>query len=205
MKLNQLSDEISYKAGVKKLSQVLIGVLLVSNILLAYTTATADRTHRETLVPPIINKTFWVDGDKVSADYLEQMGWFALQLALNNTPVGAESNARLLLKYVAPSSYGELERSLMANVKRLRENNASTMFSARSVTPNEHDNSVVFAGVTTTYIVDKRVSEVSQSYIAKFGYSGGRIFILDLRETDAKEPFKEPPKDQLADEVTDKN
>lgn len=196
MKLTQLSDEIAYKAGVNRISQLLIAILSVTTVLLAFTTATADRTHRETIVPPIINKTFWVDGDKVSPEYIEQMGWFALQLALNNSPVGAENNARMLLKYAAPASYGDLERVLMGNVKRLRENNTSTMFSARSVTVNEHDNSVVFAGVMTTYISDKRVAEVSQAYIVRFGYSAGRIYILDLRETDPKEPFKEPPKDQ---------
>ena len=198
MKLNQLSGDIAYKSGVSRLVQLLLAVSILSNLLLAVALAMADRTHRETMVPPTIHKTFWVEDSKVSPEYLEEMGFFLLQLSLNNSPVSAENNAKMLLKYVAPQSYGDMERTLLSNAKRLRENNASTMFSARSVTPNPNDNSIVFSGVMTTFIADKRVAEVSQTYIVRLAYSGGRVFVVEMRETDPKEPFKEQPHDPAA-------
>lgn len=196
MKLKQLSDDIAFRTGVKGIFQVLLIGSFATNLFLAIALASADRTHRETMVPPEIKKSFWVEDSQVSNEYLEQMGTFLLQLALDNTPVNAEYNAKMLLKYAAPASYGDLEKALLINAKRLKEDNASTMFSPRAVTPNEKDNSIAFSGVLTTYIGEKRVSEVQKNYLVKLGYSAGRVYVLELRETDAKQPFKEPDPQQ---------
>lgn len=179
------------RTGFKRIGQMLLVGSMATNLFLGIALATADRTHRETIVPPVIQKSFWIEDSKVSADYLEQMGLYLVQLALNNTPVNAEYQAKQLLKYAAPASYGELEKTLLVNAKRLKEDNASTMFSARAVTPDEHNNSVAFSGVLTTFIGDKRVSEVQKTYLIRFGYSAGRVYILEFRETDAKQPFKD--------------
>lgn len=196
MKLKQLSDDIAFRTGVKGIFQVLLIGSFATNLFLSIALASADRTHRETMVPPDIKRTFWVEDSKVSAEYLEQMGNFLMQLALDNTPISAEYNARMLLKYAAPASYGELERMLLVNAKRLKEDNASTVFSPRGVTPNEKENSIAFSGVLTTFIGDKRVSEVQKNYLVKLGYSAGRVYVLEMRETDAKQPFKEPDAQQ---------
>ena len=42
--------------------------------------------ERVIVVPPAVHKSFWVENDRVSAEYLEQMGYFLIQLALNVTP-----------------------------------------------------------------------------------------------------------------------
>jgi conjugal transfer pilus assembly protein TraE len=192
MKIKQLAEDFAFRTGVKSVFQGLLIFSIVSNLCLAVALAAADRTHRETLVPPNINKTFWVDDSKVSAEYLEQMGHFVIQLALDNTPANVDYNAKMLLKYAAPASYGELEKVLLMNAKRLKDEGASTMFSARAMTPNDADNSVAFNGILTTWIGDKRVSQLSKNYLLKFGYSAGRVYVLELRETDERHPFKEP-------------
>jgi conjugal transfer pilus assembly protein TraE len=191
MRIKQLSNDIAFRTGIKSLFQALMFASIATNLLLSVSLVSADRTHRETIVPPEIKKSFWVEDSKVSAEYLEQMGTFLLQLALNNTPVNSEYNAKMLLKYAAPASYGELEKMLLINAKHLKDDNASTMFSPRSVTPNDRDNSIAFSGVLTTFIGDKRVSELQKNYLVKLGYSGGHIYVLELRETDAKQPFKD--------------
>lgn len=196
MKITQLSDDIAARTSVKRSVQFLLLCSIATNLLLSVALARADRTHRETMVPPEIRKGFWVEDSAVSPEYLEEMGSFLLQLAANNTPVSAEYNARLLLKYAAPASYGELEKTLLGNAKRLKDDNASTMFSARAVTPNEQEKSVAFSGVLTTYIGEKRVSELQRTYLLKLGYAAGRVYVLEIRETDAQQPFKEPAQQQ---------
>lgn len=191
MNLIQRSNEIAFRTGIKTIFQVFLLGSFVMNLMLSVALVSADRTHRETLVPPEIKKTFWVDDHAVSPDYLEQMGTFLLQLALNNTPPNVEYNAKMLLKYAAPASYGELEKQLLMNAKALKDSNASTLFSPRAVSINEKDNSISYAGVLTTFIGDKRVSETQKNYLVRLRYSAGKIYVIDLRETDAKEPFKE--------------
>ena len=191
MRLSEVSKEFSLKTGIKTVWQIMLVMLVMSNALLAFKLVTTTSTHRETLVPPTINKTFWVDGEKVSPEYLEQMGAFLISLAFNNTPVSAENNAKTLLKYVGPASYGQIERYLMANVVQIKRINTSTIFSPRAISVIENMNAVSFTGVQTTYIADRRVSEVSKTYLAIFGYEAGKTYIKDLRETDPKSPFRE--------------
>jgi conjugal transfer pilus assembly protein TraE len=194
MKLQQLSDDIAFRTGIKRAFQLFLAGSLLTNLLLAVALTMADRTHRETMVPPEIKKGFWVEDSKVSGDYLEQMGLFLVQLALNNTPISAEYNARTLLRYVGPASYGEIEKLLLGNAKRLKDDNASTVFAPSQVTASQNDNAVAFSGVFSTYISDKRVSQVQKDLLVKFGYSGGKVYILELRETDPKQPFKDQDK-----------
>ena len=54
-----------------------------------------------------------IESERVSAEYLEQMAYFLLQLTLNVTPQSIDHQSRVLLQYAAPASYGEL-RSVLA-------------------------------------------------------------------------------------------
>ncbi len=193
MHIGQLSTEIAFRTGITRATQALIAISVATNCFLGFELARADRTHRETMVPPEIHKTFWVEDDNVAPEYLEQMGLFLLKLALDNTPVNAEYNAKTLLKYAAPASYGELQNALLANAHRLAEDNAATMFSVRSVTPKPSDKSIAFAGVLTTYIGDKRVSEAQKTYLVRLRYAEGRCYVLELRETAPRTPFLDEP------------
>jgi conjugal transfer pilus assembly protein TraE len=197
MKLPELSDAIAFRLGISKVVQLLLVGSFVLNIILAVTNVMADRTHRETMVPPEIHKTFWVEDQHVSPEYLEQMGTFLLELALNNSPASAEYNAKMLLKYAAPASYGELEKILLANAKRLKDDNASTVYSPRSISIGEKTNTVVFSGVLSTYIAEKRVSQTQLNYLIKLGYQTGRVYVIEMRETDSKQPFKDLVPDPL--------
>ena len=74
MRLNNLSADVAFRTGVRTFVQMMLLASLATNLLLAFAVATADRTHRETLIPPAINKSFWVDDRGASGEYIEQMG-----------------------------------------------------------------------------------------------------------------------------------
>lgn len=181
-----ISKEVESRTGIKVLVQTLLVASVLSNLLLAAGFFTIDRTHRETLVPPTISKTFWVEDDQVSDSYMEQMGLFILRNALDVTPVSAEYQARMILKYAAPASYGELERDLVANAKRMAREGVSTFFSVTGVTPDGQKRQVVFHGVLRTMLGDKTVSDVPKQYAIKFGQSNGKVFVKEMREINEK-------------------
>jgi hypothetical protein len=60
------------------------------------------------------------------------------------------------------------------------------------VTTDTAKRAVVFNGVLNTWIGDKRTSQTPKAYVVRFGYSGGKTHIVELRETSIKEPLKEP-------------
>ena len=80
----------------------LLAVSLLANVILALLTTRLSGRERVVLVPPTIHKTFWVDAERVSAEYLQQMAYFLLQLTLDVTPQSVDHQASVVLQYAAP-------------------------------------------------------------------------------------------------------
>lgn len=154
--------------------------------LIAYRLVGAERV---VVVPPAVHKSFWVENDKVSAEYLEQMGYFLIQLALNVTPQSVDYQSRLLLQYVAPASYGEIKTAMSIVAERLKRDGASTVFSARNLTTDERAMKVAIQGSLTTFIGDRRVADVTKSYLVELQYAAGKLTIKSFKEVTVNDPL----------------
>lgn len=190
MKLTSLRDGLSSARRATTFLIVLLLGAMVSNLILAMLVLRMAGHERIVLVPPAIHKTFWVDSSRVSPEYLEQMGYFLMQLTLNVTPQSAEHQAKVLLSYAAPAAFGELRSALAATTERLKRDGAATVFSAQYLTIDEHALKVGVRGQLTTYISDRRVSETAKGYAIEFQYSAGRIYLKAFRETNPHDPLE---------------
>ena len=167
-------------------------VLLASlalNIVIALIAFRLIGLERIILVPPTIHKSFWVESDKVSAEYLEQMGYFLVQLVLNVTPQSVDYQSKILLQYAAPASYGEIKTAMAVAGERLKRDGAATVFSPRTLNVDERALKVAVEGQLTTFVSDRRVSEVSKSYLIELQYAQGKITIKSFKETNANDPL----------------
>ena len=194
MKLAWMAEDI---AGARRATSFLVALLVGSmlvNLILALFAIRLAGHERIVVVPPSIHKTFWVESDRVSSEYLEQMGYFLMQLTLNVTPQSIDHQARLLLQYAAPASFGELRTALLSAAERLKRDGASTVFSAQDITVDERALKVGVRGQLTTFISDRRVSEVSKAYAIELQYAGGRLFLKAFRETHPNDPLELQPK-----------
>ena len=63
-----------------------VGLLAGGHLLALVVILNLLGTVRTVIVPPSINKSFWVSRDKASGEYLEQMGSFVAWLVLDVTP-----------------------------------------------------------------------------------------------------------------------
>lgn len=186
MNLSTALHEFETRAALQRLWLLLILCLMASNVLLGIALVSADRTHRETLVPPEIRKSFWVEDAHVSASYLEQMGLFVLMNAMNVTPHSAEYQMRQILRYTTPSYHGVLEKHLLAQAKRLSRDNVSTAVAVTGVTVDEARQSVRFDTLLRTMLADKTVAETPRRFEVVFGMTQGQIRLHQLRELDEK-------------------
>ncbi len=171
---------------------LLLGSMLTNLILAAFAFRLSSR-ERIVLMPPTIHKTFWVEDERVSAEYLEQMGYFLMQLTLNVTPLSIDHQSKVLLQYAAPAAYGELRTALSAAAERLKRDGAATVFSPRDLIVDEQALKVGIRGQLTTFISDRRVSEVDKGYAIEFQYTAGRIFLKSFRETNPNDPLETKP------------
>jgi len=194
MKLAWMREDIAAaRRATTFLVVLLVGSMLVNLVLAAFAVRLAGH-ERIVVVPPSIHKTFWVDADRVSSEYLEQMGYFLMQLTLNVTPQSVDHQAKVLLQYAAPASFGELRAALLATAERLKRDGASTVFSPQDLTVDERALRVGVRGQLTTFISDRRVSEVSKGYAIELQYSGGRVFLKAFRETNPNDPLETKPR-----------
>ena len=159
------------------------------NIVIALIALRLIGLERVILVPPTIHKSFWVETEQVSAEYLEQMGYFLIQLVLNVTPQSVDYQSKTLLQYAAPASYGELKTSMAVAGERLKRDGAATVFSARTLNVDQRALKVAVEGQLTTFVSDRRVSEVFKSYLIELQYTQGKIVIKSFKETNANDPL----------------
>lgn len=145
--------------------------------------------EKTVLVPPAINRSFWVSGDTVSKEYLEEMAYWYAGLALNITPTVSDYQNSLFLKYSAPSEYGRLQAEIGARADFLKKNNAATQFSVRNVTTDEKDLKVALSGTLVTWTSDKKAGERNATYLVGFKFMNGRLYVSDFKETSDQNPF----------------
>lgn len=190
MKLAWMRQDLaSVRRATAFLIVLLVGSMLV-NVILAIFAARLSGHERVVVVPPAIHKTFWVDADRVSPEYLEQMGYYLIQLTLNVTPQSVDYQSKVLLQYAAPAAFGELRTALLAAAERLKRDGAATVFSAQDLSVDERTLKVGVRGQLTTFISDRRVSDVPKGYAIEFQYTAGRIFLKSFRETNPNDPLE---------------
>ena len=190
MKLASLRDGLSSARRATTFLVVLLLTAMVTNLVLAVFVIRAAGHERIVVMPPVVHKTFWVETDRVSPEYLEQMGYFLMQLTLNVTPQSVDHQSKVLLTYAAPAAFGELRTALAATAERLKRDGAATMFSAQDLMVDERSMRVGVRGQLTTYVSDRRVSEVAKGYSIEFQYSAGRIYLKTFRETNPNDPLE---------------
>ena len=172
---------------------LLVGSTLVNLILATFAVRVSGR-ERIVVVPPSVHKTFWVEADRVSPEYLEEMGYFLMQLILNVTPQSVDHQAKVLLQYAAPAAFGELRTALLAAAERLKRDGAATVFSAQDDIVDERALKVGIRGQLTTFVSDRRVSDLAKGYAIEFQYSAGRLFLKAFRETSPNDPLETQPR-----------
>ena len=203
MHINNLIRDVEAKTGLGRVMQGIMAALILAVIILAAAILTMDRTVRTIFVPPEITKSFWVDGRKLSPEYLEQMGEWVVYLFATVTPSSVDFKSAQILKYVHPSVHGELAVRFKAGAARIKRENLSRFFSPSEVRFSEAAQAIAFIGTSETWVADKRLPQAAiRAYLVVFDWDGSNTTIKELRETDPKNPFA-PVSEQMVQESTE--
>ena len=171
---------------------LLVGSTLVNLILASFAVRVSGR-ERIVVVPPSVHKTFWVEADRVSPEYLEEMGYFLMQLILNVTPQSVDHQAKVLLRYAAPAAFGELRTALLAAAERLKRDGAATVFSAQDVIVDERASRSASAGSSRPSSATGACPTSPRATPSTSKFSAGRLF-LRLSERSPNDPLETQPR-----------
>jgi conjugal transfer pilus assembly protein TraE len=185
---NDLSDLRRRNRALAGAATALILALLLALLLLLRLAG----TERTVIVPPSINKSFWVTRDKASNEYLEQMGSFVAWLVLDVTTASIDWKKDILLGYAQPDFHGELKVRQEVEATRLKRINASTSFLPQQLVASEDSQSLVIHGRLRTLVNNLETANELKSYRVEFDYAGGRMHLRAFRDV-TQDTKKEAP------------
>ena len=109
--MNSQNALSSRNQAITERNRLLIGFAAAGglSLLLGFSVFWLVGKERVVIVPPIVNRDFWVGTDTVSDSYLEQMSEFFSGLLLNVNPNSFKTRAEHLLQHVAPNAYPVLK------------------------------------------------------------------------------------------------
>ncbi len=184
MKKSILENTTHYLRFQRNIFAALAVLLSISLIIIS--TFLFLKKERVIIVPPTIEKEFWVDGKQISATYLEQIGYFLGQLLLSKSPYSSSSQRTILFRHSDPAFIGVLKQKLLSEEELLKKQNASYVFYPISIQTDLQKNQVLLEGDRVFYVSGKQVSSERESYLLSFRYTGSRLLLSGINFTDKK-------------------
>jgi conjugal transfer pilus assembly protein TraE len=198
MDIKTYRGQVSNAFAANTFLKLMLSVLLVSNVFLGVALLATAGSGRTIIVPPEIERSFWVERDQVSKEYLEQMAAFIAQLHLNVTPSTYDYQSEAFLRYVHPSVHGEMRARLLSEGQQLRNDGASTWFSPGLVRTDVAAKQVAVTGDFHVTVAQKEIVREQKTYLLDFTMSGNRMFLVGMKEVPEAELFKTPDEKQSA-------
>lgn len=177
--------------GERRSWQVAAAILLASNLALAAGLAFNAGNERTVIKAAGTGKTFWVEDDRASREYLEEMSvWFA-QTGLTISPESADYQGKRFLRHTSPRVRGALKTRMALEAERLKRNDASQVFYlTKGIDVDERGMQTAVSGTLVTLIGDKQVKSEDKTFRLRFAMESGEIQVTEFTdEVNADDPF----------------
>lgn len=164
----------------------LVGLCVILSLsILLQTWLLCFKKERVIISPPELTQSYWVEGNRFSNNYIEEMALFFAHLLLDVTEASLIPQGEVLLRYVIPDSYGAFKTKLLQDHKRLKQQQLSLHFSPQStkfIKPLTLD----ISGMLTSYVAAQKVGQVKETYRIKFTQKQGRLFLAAFEVVQAE-------------------
>jgi conjugal transfer pilus assembly protein TraE len=139
------------------------------------------RSERVIVLPPEVRREFWVEGNRFSPEYLEEMGVYFLHLALDINQTTLGYNTEILSRYADSETSNYLRNKYEKDIKKLKQNDASTSFEVKEVMVYPDKNLIQAEGILNKYVGSKRIKEIPATYEVYFKTYRGRLFFKEIK------------------------
>jgi conjugal transfer pilus assembly protein TraE len=171
---NRLSDIKFQRNVVAGLCAILLGINAIQSLCLFF------RHERVVITPPQLTQGFWVEGNRFSPQYLEEMALHYAHFLLDVTEKTVLYQGEIILRYVVPESYGAFKAKLLEDEKHLKSSHLSTRFAPSDVVISPERLRVDITGELLSYVGDRKISQVRETYRFQFQNQSGRLLIRDF-------------------------
>ena len=151
--------------------------LISSASILILSIALLQKHEKTILIPINPHKSFWVHGEEVSPEYLEEMGLYMAKLLLDLSPSTLAHNHKILLRYTTPEAYGTLKAQFIKQEKEYASLQLATHFKPTSVLADPKALTVDIKGTLTSYIAGKDIKTSSETMRLTFATRGSGLLL----------------------------
>lgn len=138
--------------------------------------------ERVIIVPPSIEKSFWVSSNNVSPEYLSEMTMFFANLRLNLIPENADIQRETLLRYTDPTYYTRFKSALVKEGDKLAEQHISMAFYPVNIKVNSGKFQVIIDGDLKSSVGDAPMPSKRIRYLVTYRFDAGRLLIKSFEE-----------------------
>lgn len=117
------------------------------------------KKDRFIVVPPKLEREFWIEDRTASESYMEQMGVFFATLIGNMSPLNAEYNTAILTRYIDHKSLPVVKTELASQAAYFKKNNITQSFFPEGVRVNAAEGIVDVTGSVVRYVGTVKVSQ----------------------------------------------
>lgn len=183
MDFERHQNDLRAQRKANRMLGAIVALLALCQLISLGVIASVVGSERTVIVPPSIDRTFWVTRDQASREYLEEMAGFVTWLMLDVSPSTIDWKRNVLLNWVLPDQHAAMKTKMDLEAERLRSNNATTSFLIQQFTADEKEQSVLITGRLRRQINGADVGEPeTRAYLAQFKYTGGRVHLQAFKE-----------------------
>lgn len=155
---------------------------LILNVLLAMGIFAVSGHERIVVVPPSINKTFWVTESHVSPEYLSEMTLFFADLRFNLTASNVAMQHDLILRYVNPNGYADVKAQLLSEAEKLTKEHIAMAFYPVDIKVDTTKLISIVTGDVQGTVGNSVLPLERVKYQLTFTYHDGRLLVKSFDE-----------------------
>jgi conjugal transfer pilus assembly protein TraE len=163
--------------------------LLAANMILGLIIYQSDTDDRVVIVPPMMDKQFWIKGDQFSAEYLELMSEWLAGLPLSTTPNSVGLRNEIFLRYVEPNVHAAIKSQFDVRADQVKKDNVSTLFYPTSFQTSRTTKQVAITGDFISVISGVTAPAVRRTWRLSFTSMGGALWVTEFIEVDSGKAF----------------
>lgn len=134
------------------------------------------------IVPPSIEKRFWISAQGASAEYLSEMSAFFVNLRLNMTPDSVFYQHELLLHYVDPAFYNAVKAELVKESDKIKDQHISTVFYPVNIKVDAKKLIAIIEGDFKPFVGEVAMPVKRTTYKISYRFDDGKLLVKSFEE-----------------------
>ena len=179
MKYFDLLSKLDAQARFLGLTVTLLAVCL---LLMSYTVFSLYSKKTVVILPPKVEKEFWVAGNTLSSSYLEQVAYYIADRVMTVSPQNVEGSLDMIRPFFStdPEDLKELDKVFIKIVKTVKENDFYQVFYPLRFFVDRKANRLVVEGLVRKMSGMQYIGQERKTVTIEFFVRNGRFFVKGI-------------------------